>query len=80
MKITANIPYEVEISEDEQKRITLNYLYKLFNWKSTYDIYDDKVTDSVTKHHHSSSWVENEFVRDATDGDYMMATLIHEIK
>lgn len=80
MKITANIPYEIEISEDEQKRITLNYLYKIFNWKQTYSIYDDKVYDTVTNYHHSKSWPENQFIRDATDGDYLMSTFIFEIK
>lgn len=80
MKITANIPYEIEISEDEQRRIALNYLYKIFNWKSTYSINDEKVYDAVTKHHHSTNWIDSEYVRDATDDDYTVALILDKMK
>lgn len=79
MKLKANIPYEVEIGEDEQKRICLAYLYNTFNWKSTYSIIDEKVHEKVTKYHHSKSWYEHEYVRDATDDDYNIASIISKL-
>jgi len=79
MKIKANTLVEVELSEDEQRKITLAYLYKIYNWKEGYHISDENVYQTVTMHGHDV-WSDDVFIRYATDDDYVVASLLLKIK
>lgn len=70
----------VTLKEEEQKRVALHFLYKLYNWKENYEIIDLKVHESKVCNHHSTNWIEHEYIRDATDDDYVIASLLLKIK
>jgi hypothetical protein len=79
MKIKANTLVEVELSEEEQKKIALAYLYKIYNWKEGYHISDENVYQTVTMHGHDA-WNDEVFIGYATDDDYVVASLLLKIK
>lgn len=79
MKIKLHIPQEVELSLENQKAIALNYLHSLYNWKREYVLRDECIYELEKKYHHSSFWTESKYVRDATDDDYVMASLVMKI-
>lgn len=79
MKIKANTQVEVELTEDEQKNIALEYLYKLYNWKKGYYISNENVRQVVTIHGHDA-WSDDIHIRYATDDDYVVGGLICKIK
>lgn len=79
MKIKANIPTEIVLSKEQQKKIALDYLYNLYEWKSSYFISDQCLYKTVIYHQHET-WEEDLVVRDATDDDYVMASLLLKIK
>ena len=79
MKIKANTLVEVELSEDEQKKIALAYLYKIYNWKEGYHISNENVYQTVTIHGHDA-WNDEVFVRYATDDDYVVGSLLCKLK
>lgn len=78
MEIHATQHLKVQISDQEQKRITLDYLYKHFNWKKDFYIKDDNVMECV-EHCGSHCWDEQEFRRAATEEDYFVAGVIKMI-
>ena len=79
MKIKASTLVEVELSEDEQRKIALAYLHKVYNWKETYHISEEKVYNTVVMHGHDA-WCDEVFIRYATDDDYIVASLLCKIK
>ena len=79
MKITANIPHDVVLSKEQQREITLKYLFDLYNWEPAYFIKDENIYNTVTYYTHNS-WDEDVFIRAATDDDYVMASLLLKIK
>jgi len=79
MKITAIQELQISISEKEQQRITLEYLYKKFNWKSTYSICENFVYDSVI-YTGSHSFKDTKKIREAYTNDQNIQTIIESIK
>jgi hypothetical protein len=79
MKILATTSVEVELSEYEQQKIALAYLFNIYNWKDGYHICEEKVYQAVTVHHHDA-WTDEVFIRYATDDDYVVASLLNKIK
>ena len=79
MKIKANIPTEVFLSKEQQKDITLKYLFDLYDWKLSYFIKDENIYNTVDDHSHNS-WNEDVLLRTATDDDYVIASLLLKIK
>jgi hypothetical protein len=79
MKILATTSVEVELSEYEQQKIALAYLFNIYNWKDGYHICEEKVYQAVTVHHHDA-WIDDVFIRYATDNDYVVASLLNKIK
>lgn len=79
MKIKANIPTEIVLSKEQQKEIALDYLYNLYEWKSSYFISDQCLYKTMTYHQHET-WTEDVFIRDAIDDDYVIASLLLKIK
>jgi hypothetical protein len=79
MKILATTSVEVELSEYEQQKIALAYLFNIYNWKDGYHICEEKVYQAVTVHHHDA-WIDDVFIRYATDNDYVVASLLYKIK
>ena len=69
MKIKANQTIEVEITEEEKKKIAVAFLCEKFDWRRSYSIESDSVFN--TKINHSShSWEEKVLVRKASHDDY----------
>ena len=79
MKILANTLVEVDVSEDEQRKIAVAYLFNIYDWKDGYHICEEKVYQAVTVHHHDA-WSDEVFIRYATDDDYVVASLLLKIK
>lgn len=73
------VPMDIDLTEDQQKEVTLKYLYKLYDWKSTYFLYEENVCNIVTYHSHKT-WRESVVVRAATDDDYVFSSLLIKIK
>jgi hemerythrin len=63
------------ISTEEQKRITLDYLYRNFRWSKNHFIEDEQVMKKM-EYATSHPWTEEEFVREAQEDDYFVAGLI----
>lgn len=79
MKIKANIPTEVVLSKEQQREITLKYLFDLYDWDTSYFIKDENIYNNVV-YYTRNSWDEAVLVRTATDDDYVIASLLLKIK
>jgi hypothetical protein len=79
MKIKASTLVEVNLSKEQQREITLKYLFDLYGWEPAYFIKDENIYNNVEYHSHNS-WYEDVLVRTATDDDYVMASLLLKIK
>ena len=79
MKIKASTLVEVDLSEEEQQKIALAYLYKIYNWKESYHISEEKVYHTVVMHGHDV-WSDEVFIRYATDDDYVVGSLLCKLK
>lgn len=79
MEIHATQYLKVHISDHEQQRIVLDYLYKHFKWGENFYIKDGNVMECV-EHCGSHCWDEQEFRREATDEDYFVAGIIKIFK
>jgi hypothetical protein len=78
MKITGNQTVEVEITEEEERKITVAYLCGKFDWDRSYFIESDKVFN--TKINHSShSWEEKVYIREASDDDYCISLILKKL-
>jgi len=80
MKIKGIQNVEIEIPEEEQKRICLEFLYSKFNWKSNYFIGDDGKVYCPQTFYSSHSFNSDVSIREATDDDKVLAHLILKIK
>lgn len=79
MKIKILEEREVVVSDAEQKRIALDFIYKKFNWGANYFIEDNFVFDLVdgaTSH----SFKYKNFLRNATPLDFQVEKIVSEIK
>jgi hypothetical protein len=63
------------ISSEQQKRITLQYLYLNFKWSKNHFIKDGSVMQDV-EYATSHRWTEEKFVREAEEDDYFVAGII----
>lgn len=79
MEIHATQHLKVQISDQEQKRIVLDYLYKHFKWGKDFYIKDGNVMESV-EYCGSHCWDEQKFRRKATEEDYFVAGIMKIIK
>lgn len=70
---------DIDLTKDQQKEITLKYLFDLYGWEPTYFIKDENVYNNVVHYSHTS-WDEAVLVRTATDNDYVIASLLLKIK
>jgi hypothetical protein len=72
MKITATTNVDVELTDAQVLKITLDRLGAEFNWKPAYfiDVAGKKVMTTVTRYS-SHSWVETVEVREATPDDFI---------
>lgn len=70
---------EVFLNEEQQKNITLDFIFNKFNWRENYNIKNGKVV-VIKTYHGSHSWSQEEVVRDALEIDYFVAGLIKRIK
>lgn len=73
------VPMNIDLTKDQQKEITLEYLYELYDWESTYFISEENVCNRVMYHTHTT-WDEVVVVRTATDDDYVIGSLLMKIK
>ena len=79
MKITATQELEISISEKEQERIALNYLFNKFDWKSEYFISEGYVYETVI-YRSSHSFRDLKKIREATVRDLHIEKIIESIK
>ena len=78
MKITGNQTVEVEITEEEKRKIAVAYLCEKFDWQRSYFIESDTVFN--TKINHSShSWEEKVYVREASHDDYHLYLIFKKL-
>ena len=78
MKIKANQTVEVEITEEEKRKIAVAYLCEKFDWQRSYFIESDTVFN--TKINHSShSWEEKVYVREASHDDYHLYLIFKKL-
>ncbi len=70
MEITAST--KVTIDEKTQKKICIDFLRKALKFHEGYHIDDGKVTSSYSYR----SWTEHDFVRNATDEDLALVTVL----
>jgi len=75
MEIHATQHLKVQISDQEQKRIVLEYFYSKFKWKKDYFIKNGQVMEDV-EYSTSHRWTDEEFVREAQEDDYFVAGII----
>lgn len=81
MKIKATQNLELEISEAEQKRVCLEFLYKNFAWGEGYFVSDSNNYVYCPKTFYSShSFNSDVFIREADDFDKNLYDLIKKIK
>lgn len=82
MKVLATQRIGVEISEEEQKRIFLDYLYQNFNWQSGYYIQEKEGLKVFGWEYYdtSHSWRENVFIREASTTDLAVFQIISKLK
>lgn len=80
MKISATQNLELEITQEEQKRICLEFLYQKFNWKSNYFLGNDGKIYCPQTFYSSHSFSNDVLIREATDDDGVLAHLILKIK
>ena len=75
MKIKATQQIEVQITPKEERRIAIDYFCKKFDWQRSYFIKNGTVYDTVTNYS-SHTWTEDKRVREATDNDKLICSLI----
>lgn len=72
MKVLATQKAEIEIDEQEQRRICLEYLNKRLDWSDNYFIENDWVCENVDAHTtHSFEYVKK--IRKVNQGDKCLA-------
>lgn len=69
----------IEIADDEIKRIIRDRIHTLYNWDFGYFIEDGNVVEEI-EHHTSHTFYSDEFVRKATETDYEVFELIISLK
>jgi len=80
MKIKGTSTIEIEIDENEEKRITLKNLRDLVGWQSFHWV--DLKTNKLMKnqsYNSSHSWSEDKIIRDATDTEVAVQKIISVI-
>lgn len=78
MKVKTTAEFEVEISELDQRKITLDTLRKTFGWGAGYRVC--LVTNKLleAKHYTSShSWTDEIVIRDATEEDILLQKVLN---
>ena len=78
MKITGNQTVEVEITEEEKRKIAVTYLCEKFDWERTYFIESDTVFNNKINHS-SHSWTEKVYVREASHDDYHLYLILKKL-
>ena len=63
---------KVSIDEKTQKRVCIDFLRKALNFHEGYHIQDGKVISSYSYR----SWTEHDFIRDATEEDRALVTIL----
>lgn len=79
MKISGSFKTEIEISKEEQKRISIDFLCQQFNWKSSFYIKDNDVYDRVLINS-SHTWIDNMYMRKASYLDICINAIIEKLK
>ena len=78
MKVAANQTVEVEITEEEKRRVAVAYLCEKFDWERTYFIESDTVFNNKINHS-SHSWTEKVYIREASHNDYHICLIFKEL-
>jgi len=83
MKIKAKQEIQVEISDDEARRIAVQFFLEMFSWKTSYGIVrQSDGRDWVCRIHtaHSSHVFDyHEKIRAASDDDYLAAKVVKKM-
>tara|TARA_Y100000356_G_C11198588_1_gene256357 strand:+ start:611 stop:865 length:255 start_codon:yes stop_codon:yes gene_type:complete len=82
MKIKANQTIEVEITEEEKKKIAVAFLCEKFDWRRSYSIESvggEHLVYNTKINHSSHSWEEKVFVREATHDDFHTALIFRKL-
>ena len=78
MKVSATQTISVDISADEQRRITIETIREAAKWVDGNYISDGKLM--LRQHYHSShAWYEDLVVRDATELDLAVHVVISKL-
>jgi hypothetical protein len=80
MKIEGLQKVEIEISEETQKRIVLDYINKKLNWKDSYFISSSGIVSNRTTCATTHSWDLIEELHRATPLDEALFCVVSEIK
>ncbi|MDB4314430.1 hypothetical protein N9955_00100 [bacterium] len=77
--VKAKIPFSFEIEEEDEKRITLGYIYKKFNWGPNHYI---RMGHVYTENHYytTHSWSVPERIRKSTETDFVVSEMVAKIK
>lgn len=78
MKITATQTVDVEISDTQAKKITLNFICQKYDWKTEFYIKDGSVYENVYRHT-SHAWTEEVYIRTASEMDFLIEKLVKNI-
>lgn len=78
MKVRGKVDFDVEISENEAKRIAIEVIQNLRNWKNS-DIIEDGNLCTVTSFSTSHTWYETIVKRPATQEEIFTYQLIKDI-
>lgn len=70
---------ELDLDEEEAKRITVRYLCEKFDWLEDFFIENDEVCKLVT-YHTSHRWDQKECVRKATQSDKHIYSILKDLK
>jgi hypothetical protein len=70
---------ELDLNEDEVKRIAIRYLCEKFDWSEEFFIENDEVC-KIVSYSTSHRWDQKESVRKATQGDKHIYSILKDIK
>ena len=78
MKIKLNQLIEVDLTSEQQKQIAYVFLQGKYDWSPDYIVRDDKIFWPRTRYS-SHSWIEDVYIRDATEIDLFLANIFKNV-
>jgi hypothetical protein len=78
MKLQLNQVIDVELTREQKKQAAYDFLQDKYDWSPDYIIKNNKIFWPRTRYS-SHSWIEDVYIRDATEIDLFLASIFKNV-